>query len=64
MLDGLATLAPNACLINPSRELKLAVSALSDPSAIITKTGHFRPEGNAALADALVRGIEDCEIRP
>ena len=54
MLNGLAAQAPEACLIDPSKELRLAAVSLSTPDAIRTTTGHFSSAGNAALADALV----------
>ena len=64
MLNGLAAQAPEACLIDPSKELRLAAVSLSTPDAIRTTTGHFSSAGNAALADALVRGLAGCGIKP
>ena len=64
MLKGLAGLAPHACLIDPSKELERAASGLPVPGNIMTATGHFGIEGNSALADALVRGLSDCGIKP
>jgi hypothetical protein len=64
MLKNLADQAPRACLIDPSPELEHAASALPVPGNIMTATGHFGIEGNAALSDALVRGLSDCGMKP
>jgi hypothetical protein len=64
MLNSLAARAPEACLIDPSQELRLAAVSLSTPDAIRTTTGHFSSAGNAALAQALVRGLASCGIKP
>lgn len=55
---------PDVCLIDPSAELQSAVASLEHPLDIMTKSSHYAPAGNAALAAALVRGLADCRIEP
>jgi hypothetical protein len=64
MLNALAKQAPAACLIDPTEELKQIAATLHDPPGLETATGHFNAVGNAALADALVRGLGRCGIIP
>jgi hypothetical protein len=64
MFNSLAAAEPHACLVNPYTELRHAAASLSDPSSIRTAMGHFNALGNAALAEALVRGIASCGIVP
>jgi hypothetical protein len=64
MLPELAKRSPQACLIDPSPEIQRAASRLSSPGEIMTASSHFGAAGNAALADALLRGLADCGIKP
>jgi hypothetical protein len=64
MFGSLAKMVPEACLIDPSPELKSAASALKRPEDIMTKTSHFTTAGQIALADAVYRGLAACQIKP
>lgn len=64
MLRELAARAPAACLIDSSPDLQRAASRLVSSAEIMTASKHFGATGNAAIADALARGLADCGIRP
>lgn len=65
MFHALGQIVPaDVCLIDPSAKLRSAVASLEHPLDIKTKTSHYAPTGNAALAAALVRGLADCRIAP
>jgi hypothetical protein len=54
---------PGVCAIDTFPALHALLSRASAVS-IRTKTGHYSPEANAAVADAVFKGIADCGIRP
>jgi hypothetical protein len=64
MFADLAKRVPEACLIDPSSELKAAALSLERPEDIMTKTSHFATAGHIALAEAVSRGLAACRINP
>jgi len=56
MLRKLATVAPTACLIDPTPEIKNAASRLTSLKDIMNESKHFNSTGNAAIAGGRARG--------
>lgn len=60
VLDNLRTPIAGLCVIDPAEELKSL--ALTDPHGVMTASGHFSASGNAALANATLRGLKTCGL--
>lgn len=65
MFRDLGAMMPNGtCLIDPSPEMQSVAAKLENSHPLTTKSGHYAEAANVALADGLLRGLADCEIRP
>lgn len=62
-LSEIRSILPTACLIDPHPYLHeiLKDRALN---TVRTSSGHYTPEGNAALASAVAAGLKSCRILP